>query len=76
MRKECANEDLPVLISLVVTFSVSPKEKSFFFCLFVIVCVCVLKSIKLLTEVSKTKTRKYNVLNSTGPNHLSCYDSS
>lgn len=59
MRKECANEDLPVLISLVVTFSVSTKRKEFLF-LFICycVCVCVLKSIKLLTEVSKTKTRK------------------
>lgn len=27
MRKECANEDLPALITLVVTFSVSTKRK-------------------------------------------------
>ena len=79
MRKECANEDLHALISLVVTFSVSTKRKElpFFFKFF---GYCVLKRgrgpIKLLTEVSKTKTRKYNVLNSADPNHLSCYDSS
>lgn len=75
MRKECANEDLPVLISLLVTSSVSTKRKEFFS----FFCCCVekkKKSLKLLTEVSKTKTRKYNVLNSASPNHLSCYDSS
>lgn len=78
MRKECANEDLPALISLMVYhLSFNPKRRvsSLFF------CYCVKNgkkktSIKLLTEVSKTKTRKYNVLNSAGPNHLSCYDSS
>lgn len=71
MRKECANEDLPALISLVVTFSVSTK-RNFRCCIF----KGEGKTIKLPTEVSKTKTRKYNVLNSAGPNHLSCYDSS
>lgn len=74
MRKECADEDLPVLISLVVTSSVSTKRKEFF--LFFVVVLKKKKSLKLLTEVSKTKTRKYNVLNSASPNHLSCYDSS
>lgn len=74
MRKECANEDLPAFISLVVTLSVSTKRKEF---LFLLLLLCLKKkSIKLLTEVSKTKTRKYNVLNSASPNHLSCYDSS
>lgn len=29
MRKECTNEDLPALISLVVTFSVSTKRVPF-----------------------------------------------
>lgn len=75
MRKECANEDLPALISLVLLSFNQKKEFRFF--LFVIVLTMKKKrSIKLLTEVSKTKTRKYNVLNSAGPNHLSCYDSS
>lgn len=71
MKKECVNEDLSALITLVVTFSVSNKREEFRFCC----CYCAFLK-KLLTEVSKTKTRKYNVLNSAGPNHLSCYDSS
>lgn len=74
MRKECASKDLPAFISSAAPFSVSAQRKEFHF--FVIVLKKKKWSIKLLTEVSKTKTRKYNVLNSAGPNHLSSYDSS
>lgn len=34
MRKECANEDLPTLISLVLTFSFSTKRKEVFVVVF------------------------------------------
>lgn len=73
MGMECANEDLLVFNEFscdlldfnqkkrILFFSLKKKEK---------------ETIKLLTEVSETKTRKYNVLNLTGPNHSSCCDSS
>lgn len=72
---ECANEDLLVFNEFscdlldfnqkkrILFFSLKIKKKE-------------KETIKLLTEVSETKTRKYNVLNLTGPNHSSCCDSS
>lgn len=71
---ECANEDLLVFNEFscdlldfnqkkrILFFSLKKKKEK--------------ETIKLLTEVSETKTRKYNVLNLTGPNHSSCCDSS
>lgn len=74
MGMECANEDLLVFNEFscdlldfnqkkrILFFSLKKKKEK--------------ETIKLLTEVSETKTRKYNVLNLTGPNHSSCCDSS
>lgn len=71
---ECANEDLLVFNEFSCDLlDFNQKKRILFFSLKIIKKK---ETIKLLTEVSETKTRKYNVLNLTAPNHSSCCDSS
>lgn len=77
MGMECANEDLLVFNEFSCDLlDFNQKKRILFFSLKKKKKGGGAETIKLLTEVSETKTRKYNVLNLTGPNHSSCCDSS
>lgn len=73
---ECANEDLLVFNEFSCDLLDFNQKKRILFFSLKIKKKKEKETIKLLTEVSETKTRKYNVLNLTGPNHSSCCDSS